>query len=127
MMDIVLDILAWISILTGSAFLLIGAFGLIRLPDFYTRLHAAGVIDTSGAELILLGMMLQSGLSFVTIKLFLIGAFIFFTSPTSTHAIANAAYIAGLKPLVPVRSKNEVKAEGEAGASIEEEKKETAS
>ncbi len=46
----------------------------------------------------LVGMMFQAGLSLVTVKLILIGTFLFFTSPTSTHAIANAAYVAGLKP-----------------------------
>ncbi|MDX1400779.1 MAG: monovalent cation/H(+) antiporter subunit G, partial [Kiloniellales bacterium] len=99
-MAVIADILSWLAILVGSAFLLIGSLGLLRLPDFYTRLHAAGVIDTLGAELMLLGMMFQAGFSFVTIKLVLIGAFIFITSPTATHAIANAAYTAGLRPQV---------------------------
>ena len=84
----------------GSIFVLIGAFGLIRLPDFYTRLHAAGITDTLGAELILLGLMFQAGLSLVTVKLILISLFIFFTSPTATHAVANAARVMGLKPLL---------------------------
>jgi multicomponent Na+:H+ antiporter subunit G len=97
-MELIQDLLAWLFILAGGALLLVGAVGLIRLPDFYTRLHAGGVIDTLGAELMLVGMMFQAGLSLVTVKLFLIGAFLFFTSPTSTHAIANAAYVAGLKP-----------------------------
>jgi len=84
----------------GSVFVLIGAFGLIRLPDFYTRLHAAGITDTLGAELILLGLMFQAGLSLVTVKLILISLFIFFTSPTATHAVANAARVMGLKPML---------------------------
>ena len=84
----------------GSIFVLIGAFGLIRLPDFYTRLHAAGITDTLGAELILLGLMFQAGLSLVTVKLILISLFIFFTSPTATHAVANAARVMGLKPML---------------------------
>jgi multicomponent Na+:H+ antiporter subunit G len=97
-MELLQDLLAWLFILAGGGLLLVGARGLIRLPDFCTRLHAGGVIDTLGAELMLVGMMFQAGLSLVTVKLFLIGAFLFFTSPTSTHAIANAAYVAGLKP-----------------------------
>lgn len=97
-MELLQDILAWLFILAGGGLLLIGAVGLIRLPDFYTRLHAGGVIDTLGAELMLIGMMFQAGLTLVTVKLFLIGTFLFFTSPTSTHAIANAAFVAGLKP-----------------------------
>ena len=84
----------------GSIFVLIGGFGLIRLPDFYTRLHAAGITDTLGAELILLGLMFQAGLSLVTVKLILISLFIFFTSPTATHAVANAARVMGLKPML---------------------------
>ena len=84
----------------GSIFVLIGAFGLVRLPDFYTRLHAAGITDTLGAELILLGLMFQAGLSLVTVKLILISLFIFFTSPTATHAVANAARVMGLKPML---------------------------
>ena len=106
-MELLLDIASWAAILVGSALILVGSLGLIRLPDFYTRLHAAGIIDTMGVELVLLGMMFQAGFSFVTIKLLLIGAFIFLTSPTSTHAIANAAYTAGLKPLLSSRGEAE--------------------
>ena len=97
-MATILDICSWVCLVAGGLFGLIGGLGLLRLPDFYTRLHAGGVIDTLGAELMLVGMMFQAGLSMVTVKLFLIGTFLFFTSPTSTHAIANAAYVAGLKP-----------------------------
>ncbi|HMB75836.1 MAG TPA: monovalent cation/H(+) antiporter subunit G [Kiloniellaceae bacterium] len=97
-MDILLDILSWAFLLAGGAFLLIGGLGLIRLPDFYSRMHAAGIIDTLGADLILMGMIFQAGFSLVTVKLLLIGAFIFITSPTSTHAVANAALVAGLEP-----------------------------
>ena len=97
-MAILLDIISWCFLLAGGAFLLIGGLGLIRLPDFYSRLHAAGIIDTMGAELILFGMMFQAGFSLVTVKLLLIGAFIFITSPTATHAVANAALVAGLEP-----------------------------
>ncbi len=97
-MSIVLDILSAVLVLGGAFFLIVGGVGLIRLPDFYSRLHAAGVTDTAGAELILFAMMLQAGFSWVTVKLILIGLFLFFTSPTSTHAVANAAYTAGLAP-----------------------------
>lgn len=97
-MAILLDIISWCFLLAGGAFLLVGGLGLIRLPDFYSRLHAAGIIDTMGAELILFGMMFQAGFSLVTVKLLLIGVFIFITSPTATHAVANAALVAGLEP-----------------------------
>jgi multicomponent Na+:H+ antiporter subunit G len=98
MTAIVLDAVSWALLMTGAILVLIGALGLVRMPDFYTRLHPAGITDTLGTDLILLGLMVQAGFSLVTIKLILIGAFLFFTSPTSTHAIANAALVAGLKP-----------------------------
>ena len=60
MIDLVRDILAWGFILSGSAFVLIGCIGLVRFPDFYTRLHPAGVTDTAGAELLLIGLALQA-------------------------------------------------------------------
>ncbi|HEX9808891.1 MAG TPA: monovalent cation/H(+) antiporter subunit G [Alphaproteobacteria bacterium] len=98
MTAVLIDAVSWAFIATGSALVVTGALGLVRMPDFYTRMHPAGVTDTLGADLVLVGMMCQAGLSLVTVKLFLIGAFLFFTSPTSTHAIANAAHVAGLKP-----------------------------
>ncbi|MCH8097610.1 MAG: monovalent cation/H(+) antiporter subunit G [Proteobacteria bacterium] len=97
-METALDILSWVLLLGGGAFVIIGGVGLLRLPDFYTRLHAAGMTDTLGAGLIILGMMVEGGLSLVTVKLVLLGALIFLTSPTATHAIANAAFTAGLEP-----------------------------
>ena len=56
MIELVLDLISAGLLAAGSIFVLIGGFGLIRLPDFYTRLHAAGITDTLGAELILLGL-----------------------------------------------------------------------
>lgn len=100
MIQLVIDGISWALLAAGSFMVLVGALGLLRMPDFYTRMHAAGVTDTLGADLILLGLMVQAGFSLVTVKLLLIGAFLFFTSPTSTHAIANAAYTAGLRSAV---------------------------
>ena len=101
-MDLILDIASGALLAAGSAFILIGTLGLVRLPDFYTRLHAAGITDTLGAELLLIAMMLQAGFSLITVKLIMISLFIFFTSPTATHAVANAARTMGLRPaLVP--------------------------
>lgn len=96
-MALAVDIASLVLISAGAFFILVGAIGIIRLPDFFTRIHAAGVTDTLGAELVLLGLILQAGFSFLAVKLFLVGAFIFFTSPTATHAIANAAYTAGMR------------------------------
>lgn len=98
MTALIADAVSWALLMSGCVLVIIGALGLVRFPDFYTRMHAAGITDTLGTELILTGLMVQAGFTLVTVKLFLIGAFLFFTSPTSTHAIANAAFTAGLKP-----------------------------
>jgi multicomponent Na+:H+ antiporter subunit G len=97
-MQLLLDILSWICLLGGSAFLIVSAIGILRFPDFFTRLHALGVCDTMGAGLIMLGLMLQGGLSLVTVKLLLILFFVIFTGPTAIHALAAAARISGLDP-----------------------------
>ena len=97
-METAFDILSWLLLVGGGFFLVVGGTGLLRLPDFYARMHAAGVTDTLGAYLILLGLMVQAGLSLVTVKLVLVGVFLIFTTPTATHAVANAAFVAGLKP-----------------------------
>jgi len=93
-----LDIMSWILLGIGTLFLLIGAVGLIRLPDFFSRMHAAGLIDTLGAGLILVGLMIEAGWSLNLAKLVLILLFLLFTSPTSSHALAHAALVHGLKP-----------------------------
>jgi multicomponent Na+:H+ antiporter subunit G len=100
MMDLALDILSWIFLVAGSVFALIGAVGIIRLPDVFSRMHGAGIIDTAGASLILIGLAFQAGLTLVTVKLLLIIVFLMFTSPTSTHALARAALNGGVKPLI---------------------------
>ncbi len=97
MIGLVVDIASWTLLLAGAFFIMVGGIGIVRLPDFFTRLHAAGVTDTLGAELIVLGLILQAGFSLIAVKLLLIGAFIFLTSPTATHAIASAAYVAGMR------------------------------
>ena len=94
----ILDILSWITISVGCLLGIVGGIGLIRFPDFYSRLHAAGITDTLCASLILLGLGLQSGLSFESLKLFLIYAFLFFTSPTSSYSLGNGAWQSGVKP-----------------------------
>ena len=75
----ILDILSWTSIGIGAFFVLVGGLGLIRMPDLFTRLHASSVADTAGAGFILLGFMLQAGLSLTTLKLVLIFVFLLFT------------------------------------------------
>lgn len=92
--------LAILFIITGVFFVLAGALGVLRLPDFFTRIHAAGMTDTLGLELILLGLIFQSGSVVLSLKFLLVGFFLLLTSPTATHAIADAAYHAGLKPFL---------------------------
>ena len=99
-MELVLDIVSWLFLALGSAFLVTGGLGILRFPDLYARMHAAGVIDTLGCALLLVGLAIQAGLTLVTLKLFLILVFVQFTSPTATYALANAAYRSGLAPLL---------------------------
>ena len=84
----------------GAVFIAAGALGTLRLPDFYTRLHAAGMTDTMGAEFILIGLMILGGFSLLTLKIALVAFFLLITSPTATHAIAHAAHAANLEPLL---------------------------
>ena len=98
MIDLILEVLSWISILGGLFFMIVGTIGVVRMPDVYTRLHAAGMTDTMGAGLLLLGMCFQAGLTLVLVRLILIYAFLRFTRPISTHALASAALSGGLAP-----------------------------
>lgn len=98
MMGLVVNVLTWVCLLGGAIFLLVGAIGVLRFPDFYTRLHAVSVCDTMGAGLVLVGLMLQGGLSLVTVKLLLIFYFMIFTGPTAVHALAEAALQGKLQP-----------------------------
>ena len=107
--ELLLNILSWALILLGSGLVLIGSFGFFRLPDFWSRLHAASVIDSGGMILIILGMCFQAGLSLITVKLFLIAIFLIITGPTATHAVANAALVSGL--MIKDRSSNKMREE----------------
>lgn len=97
-MALLLDLASWLLLCAGGFFCIAGGLGLLRMPDFYTRMHAASVVDTLGAGLILLGLILQAGFTLVAVKLLMIGLLIFFASPTAGHALARAALIRGLAP-----------------------------
>lgn len=99
-MSMAIDIASWMLIVAGGVFCVIGGVGLLRLPDFYTRVHAASVTDTLGVGFILLGLALQAGWTLVAVKLGFIALLIFFTSPAATHALARAALGRGLAPLL---------------------------
>lgn len=99
-MELILDLLSWGFILSGSFFLIVSGVGLLRMPDVFTRQHAAGIADTAGADLILTGLLFQSGFSLVSAKILLILLFLFITSPVATHALSRAALQGGVKPIV---------------------------
>jgi multicomponent Na+:H+ antiporter subunit G len=94
---IIVDIIAIIFLAGGAFFIITGVVGLLRFPDFYTRLHATGKCDTLGQIFIVVGCMIYSGFSLITVKLFLVAAFYLLAGPAATHAIMKAAYATGLK------------------------------
>ena len=99
-MNVVLDAISWFCLVAGGLFCIVGAVGMLRMPDFYARLHAASVIETLGGGLIMLGLLLQAGLTLVAAKLLIVALLVFFASPTATHALARAAMERGVRPLL---------------------------
>ena len=104
----IIDILSWILLLAGGVLGIVGGIGIHRFPEFYSRLHAAGITDTLCAMLILAGLGLQAGWSIAAFKLALIFLFLFLTSPTASHALANAALHSGLKPRLDRNDRGEL-------------------
>ena len=90
-MSIVIEWLSYLAIFAGSVFCLISALGLIRMPTFMTRVHAVSILDTLGAMLILVGLMLQAGFTLVSVKLAFILIFLLLTGPVANHALVNTA------------------------------------
>jgi multicomponent Na+:H+ antiporter subunit G len=87
----------------GLFFTFVGSIGLLRFPDFYTRLHATGKCDTLGAGLILIGLIIHhffhySGTPLVPVRLIFLVFFIFIANPAATHALMKAGYEVGVKP-----------------------------
>ena len=99
-MEQVIDILSGLCIAAGIVALITGSLGLIRLPDLFSRTHAVGMMDTAGVGFIILGLIIHEGFTLISVKLALVGIFLFFTSPIATHAVAQVAYRAGLKPVL---------------------------
>jgi multicomponent Na+:H+ antiporter subunit G len=95
----IVELVSWACLVAGGTFSVIGAVGLVRMPSLFTRMHAASVTDTLGAGLLLIGLLLQAGLSLVAVKLVVLGLLILFVSPTATHALAKAALARGVDPL----------------------------
>ncbi|MAG29366.1 MAG: cation:proton antiporter [Deltaproteobacteria bacterium] len=95
-MELLRETVVWICLVAGSVFCMIGGLGMIRLPDFYTRSHAASITDTLGATLILTGLAVHSGVNLITVKLGFVLIFLYLTSPTAAHALVKAAFSKGL-------------------------------
>jgi multicomponent Na+:H+ antiporter subunit G len=97
-MSIALETASWMCLVAGGVFAVAGGIGMMRMPNLFTRMHAASVVDTAGAGLILLGLVLQSGFTLNTAKLLMLGMLLFFTTPAATHALAKAAIARGVDP-----------------------------
>ena len=100
---VIVDRIVIVIVLAGTLVTLAGTIGLLRLPDFYTRLHATGKCDTLGTGLILAGLIIfhfvhYSSTPLVPIKLLILIIFVFVANPTATHAIVKAAYRKGVRP-----------------------------
>lgn len=104
MLELAISITSWGLLLIGGTAGVIGGLGLIRFPDFYSRLHGAGVTDTLCAICIVFGLVLQSGISLLTLKLLLILLFLLFTAPTASHALARAAMVDEVEPILDEES-----------------------
>jgi multicomponent Na+:H+ antiporter subunit G len=120
-MDLVVNGASWALIIAGGFFTIVGAAGLVRMPDVYTRMHAASVTDTLGAGLLLLGFMLQAGLSLVLLKLVFLFVLLFFVSPVATHAVASAALHYGIKPMLFEDRRGRLDADARRPSVLEEE------
>ncbi|MFQ5442461.1 MAG: monovalent cation/H(+) antiporter subunit G [Thermodesulfobacteriota bacterium] len=91
-------LIAGIFIFAGCFFVVVASIGIIRFPDFFSRMHPTGKTDTLGQAMIFIGLMIYEGFSFVSVKIVIIIIFLLVANPTATHALANAAYAVGLKP-----------------------------
>lgn len=99
-MEFIFDAVSWVLLIAGSFFLIVGAVGLVRMPDVFTRMHATSVSETMGVGLMLCGLMIQGGLTLVTFKLVCLLLLIFFTAPVASHAVARAAMADGVEPIL---------------------------
>lgn len=115
-MTILIAILVWIFLISGSFFAIVGGIGIVRLPEFFSRLHGGGITDTLGAGLIMVGLLIHGiggifepdtelmGHFLTTFKLLMILFFLTVTSPTSCHALAKSALTQGLKPVLEIKT-----------------------
>jgi multicomponent Na+:H+ antiporter subunit G len=106
-MDTLLDISSALFLFIGSFLCISGGVGILRFPDFYTRMHAVGVTDTLATAMILIGLMLQYPDGLVIIKLIIILLMTLLIGPTASHALAKAAMKNDLKPALNEKEDNE--------------------
>ncbi len=97
-MDALINISSFVFLLTGSFLCISGGVGILKFPDFYTRMHAVGVTETLATAMILIGLMLQNPDALVLLKLLFILLLTLLIGPTASHALAQAAIKNGLKP-----------------------------
>ncbi|MDJ0880746.1 MAG: monovalent cation/H(+) antiporter subunit G [Gammaproteobacteria bacterium] len=97
-METVIDIVSWLLLTSGGFFVLVGGVGALRMPNLYTRMHAASVTDSIGPILVIGGLILQAGMTLVSIKLAAILVFLLLTGPTASNALASAAMLSGHRP-----------------------------
>jgi multicomponent Na+:H+ antiporter subunit G len=95
---VIFDALALLLLAGGLFFHVVAALGVLRMPDFYTRLHALSKAETLGMLLTLAALAVWAGPSLTTVKVSFVAIFLFLANPTSTHAIARAAFRTGLEP-----------------------------
>lgn len=109
---IILDVLSWIFLVGGSFFSIVGGVGIVRLPEFFSRMHGGGVTDTLGAGMIVIGLVFQAPViiaepkdaALVIVKLLTILFFLMITSPSSCHALAKSALSQGMEPELEINS-----------------------
>ncbi|MDA0782675.1 MAG: monovalent cation/H(+) antiporter subunit G [Rickettsiales bacterium] len=99
------NIIGMFFVISGAFFMFSAAVGVLRMPDFYTRLHPAGVADSLGAPFVLVGIAILNGATLFSGKIIFLILFMLITSPTACHALAKAAVYSGLKPYKSKRRK----------------------
>ncbi len=101
-METIVTLLSWFLLAIGGFCVLVGGIGILRMPSFYPRVHAASLTDTMGTIALFLGLLLHSGLTLATVKLFAILLFLLLTGPAATYALVNAALMSGMRPDAPL-------------------------
>lgn len=98
-MEVFFNYISWILLFLGTFFCITGSLGIIRMPDVYTRFHAASITDSFGAPLILIGVIFKYGFVLFSFKILILMFFLLITSPTSSYTVAKSALLSGEKYL----------------------------